>query len=84
MQRVSSILNHHQHGGCGCGQAGFWAGRSRNTYVCEAVEACKELVEHPHQLLRRQRGGEVGEAFDICEQDAEKNREMSLGCPAQL
>lgn len=39
--------------------------------MCEAVEACEEFVQHSHQLLRRQRGGEVGEAFNICEKNAE-------------
>lgn len=41
------------------------------TYVCEAVEACKEFIQHSNQLLRRKRGGEVCEAFNICEKNAE-------------
>lgn len=41
-----------------------------NTYVRQAVESREELVQHAHQLLGRQRGGQVGEAFDICEKNA--------------
>lgn len=46
-------------------------GGVKGTYVCEAVETCKEFIQHSHQLLRRQRRGEVCEAFDICEKNAE-------------
>jgi len=39
--------------------------------VREAVESGEQLVEHADEFLRRQRGGEVREAFDVCEKNAE-------------
>lgn len=41
------------------------------TYVCEAVETSKEFIQHSYELLRRERRGEVCEAFNICEKNAE-------------
>ena len=49
----------------------FLSAREQETYMSQAVETCKELVQHPHQFLCRQRGREVCEAFNVCEKNAE-------------
>lgn len=40
------------------------------THSCQLVEAGEELVEELHQLLGAAVGGELGEAHDVCEEDA--------------
>lgn len=61
-------------------RAGWWlrpgplitcqAGLGGSTYGRQLVETGKELVEELHQLLGAAGRGELGEAHDVCEEDA--------------
>lgn len=54
------------------------------THLCKMIESAKQLIEGPHQVLRRHGHGQCGKALNVSKQDTRKKKKKRHAIQVRL